>query len=294
MIVKRVRLARLITCLCSVLAAVPMMIALSSAPAGAATKIGNRSYHRLMGFDSCFHPSAAGLEDWLKHTPWYVYGTYLGGSGGAYVGCTPVSKSTLDSAIGRGWAVVPFWYGRQMPEACGQAFFPDTISLNTSTAYSQGVQQANDAKRAAEAEGYGGLDAIWYDLESYGVSGGGCIQAAEAFMRGWDHQMDDNTPYLPAMYGSTCGSFLSDFASLNPRPAIAAAADPNDNAGIYNLVCLPNKDWDDYNRIHQFTGPIENLTYNGYTIPAIDEDCVNSTVDANSPAGASDKCKYIG
>jgi hypothetical protein len=276
---------------CSVLLAVPMMIALSGAPASAVTKIGNQSYHQLEGFDACFHPSAAGLKDWLSHTPWYVYGTYLGGSGGAYVGCTPISLSTLDSAIKDGWAVVPFWYGRQMPESCGQRYYPDTISLNTTTAYNQGVQQANYAAAAAEAEGYGGLDPIYYDLESYGVSSGGCPQAASAFIKGWDHQLDDNTPYYAAMYGSTCGSFLSNFASITPRPAYVAAADPNNNPEIYNLLCLPNNDWNDYNRIHQFADSL-TLTYNGYPMP-VDEDCVNSTVDTNSSAGASDNCKYI-
>lgn len=258
-----------------------------------ATTIGNQSYRYAQGFDTCYHPSETGLQDWWSGTPWYAYGTYLGGVGGSYVGCTPISLSTLDYAVGLGWGLIPFWYGLQMPQSCGQSYFPGTISLNTTTAYNQGVSSADTARNYAESSGYGFGDIIYFDLEGYGVTGGGCRAAAAAFINGWDHELFYNSPYYGAVYGSSCSSFLSDFWTIANVPADVAAADPNNIPEIYRLACLPDSEWNDYDRIHQFTNPI-SLTYNGYNMP-VDEDCINAQIDSNSSTIENpNDCQYIG
>jgi hypothetical protein len=156
----------------------------------------------MLKLSICFHPTATGLSDWWSSSPYFAYGNYLGGVGGEYVGCTPISLSTLDSAVNVGWGIVPFWYGLQMPQSCNPNYFPETISLNTTDAYNEGRSSASSAAFSAESAGYAGGDLIYIDLESYGNSSDTCREAAEAFINGWDNYMFYNIPYLGGLdYG---------------------------------------------------------------------------------------------
>jgi hypothetical protein len=289
---KRPLLIRLL-CICSALVLLTAISQGTRSPARADTPIGAQDYYAAQSFDTCFQPSEGGLDDWFVDTPWYVYGFYLGGSAGGYVGCTPPSTSTLDYAINIGYAVAPIWYGYQMPTSCGQSYYPDQISLNTSTAYGQGENAASVAAAVAEGQDFSTFDIIYFDLESWPDHSTSCIDAADSFVDGWDYWITVNTPYIPGLYGSSCGSNLSAYwDSLTWNVADIWAADPNDNSGYYNLACMSNSIWNDYQRIHQFTNPI-TLTYGGYTMP-IDEDCVNTLVDSNSGGTINaQNCKYI-
>jgi hypothetical protein len=263
-------------------------------PTKAQASIGTSTYIKAMAFDTCFHPSAAGLEDWYSGTPWYAYGFYLGGADGTYVGCTNPGVGTIDDAVNDGYGLMPVWYGYQMPTSCGQGYFPVQISLNTSTAYDEGVQAANNAASQAESDGFAVYDIIYYDLESgWDTGSSSCVAAAQSFVNGWDYQTTINTPYVPALYGSSCGSDLNAFAHLANVPEAVWAADQNDNPEIYNLECLSNGYWIYNQRIHQFAN--EDLTYNGYNMP-VDENCVDAIVDSNWPTSTltADNCEFIG
>jgi hypothetical protein len=268
-----------------------------ASPTKAQASIYTSRYIQAMGFDTCFHPSAGGLEDWWSGTPWYAYGFYLGGADGSYVGCTSPGSGIIDDAVNDGFGVMPVWYGYQMPTSCGQAYFPVQISTDTSTAYDEGVQAANNASSQAESDGFALYDIIYYDLESGWDTGSStCVAAAQSFVNGWDYQIIVNTPYVPGLYGSSCGSDLSAFAGLANVPADIWAADQNDNPEIYNLECLPNGYWDQNQRIHQFAN--ELLSYNGYNMDGnpVDENCLDALVDSNWPTSTltADNCEFIG
>jgi hypothetical protein len=261
--------------------------------AKAQASIGNSTYIQAQSFDTCFQPSAAGLEDWWSGTPWYAYGFYLGGAGGSYVGCVNPGIGTIDDAVNDGFGLMPVWYGYEMPTSCGQVYFPDQISLNTSTAYNQGVAQANSASAQAQSDGFAVYDIIYSDLESgWDTGSSSCVAAAQSFVNGWDYQTAINTPYAPGLYGSTCGSDLDAYATLSNVPVAVWGADQNDNPETTNLECLSNGYWIYNQRIHQFAE--ENLTYNGYNF-TVDENCVDALVDTNWPDSSltGDNCQFI-
>ena len=277
------------TLVCALLLTLVFVVGAGAGPAKAG--ISFQTYNRDQGWDTCAHPSAAAFSAWWSNSPNFVYGTYLGGDNGTYVGCTNIGTGLLDDAVNDDWGVIPAWYGPQMPESCGQGYFPDTIDVNPSLAYTQGEAQANEASAAAKADGYDTFDVIYYDLESWGDDSSTCLDSAEAYINGWDHQMDANTPYIGGMYGSTCGSFLDDFSGIANAPFDVWAADPDtSNPWIFNLVCLSNSDWTSNQRIHQFSEPV-NLSYGGYPI-TVDEDCADAEVDTNYVAVDANNCAY--
>jgi hypothetical protein len=268
------------TCLCAAVVLVTGLsqVAASDTEAHAQGPYAFQTFVQAEGFDTCANPDPTALEDWWSGTPWWVYGFYLGGANGSYTGCV-TSASYAQYAISIGYAVMPIWYGYQMPTSCGNAYFPVQISLNTSTAFSEGVVAANNAAAAAEADGFSAYNVIYYDLEGDGWDTGSatCVDAAEAFVDGWDYQLDVNTPFAGALYGSTCSSDLNAYAGIQYVPTNVWASDTNGNPEIFNLLCLSNGYWVDNQRIHQYSAE-DYLSYNGYPM-YVDEDCVDGTVD---------------
>lgn len=121
-------------------------------PVGATT--GESVYVNAQGFDTCMHLSGAQYDDLWNGSPLYMYGAYIGyGSGGIQVGCTGNSTATFLHSINIGFGIIPFYFGLQMGGACNMGGFTHTISLNTATAYSQGVNEANSAAGTANALG---------------------------------------------------------------------------------------------------------------------------------------------
>ncbi|HKT22018.1 MAG TPA: glycoside hydrolase domain-containing protein [Nitrososphaerales archaeon] len=249
-------------------------------------------YVMAEGFDTCQFVNSTILQAWWTGTPWYVYGTYLGGDNGAAPGrgCVAMSSSTITFAISEGWALEPFWYGPQMPASCTGLSFPYLISLDTSTAYDEGVAQAQAANSAAASFGYGTFDVIYYDMEATGSSSS-CLDAAHAFVNGWDWELSAYTPYWGGLYGSTCSSQLSSFATIPNVPYAIAPRDVNhDPTGVYGLSCLPDRRWANEQRIHQLSA-YDPLTYGGYPL-TVDEDCTDGPVDTNSGARDPFNCNH--
>jgi hypothetical protein len=292
-VIKRARAnPRVIVGLLGIIILLSGALAAATAQPALAEGIGNGTYSSTQGFDTCYHPSAGGFQDWWSDTPNYEYGTYLGGSGGNYVGCTNIGTGLLDDAVNDGYGIIPAWYGEQMPTSCGQVYYPDQISTNTTTAYDEGADEARSAAAEAEAQGYDTYDIIYYDLEGGWDTGSStCVKAAVSFISGWDYTLEWGTPYVGGLYGSTCSSDLSAFASASTVPADVWGADQNNNPEIYNLQCLSNNSWKYNQRIHQFTNPV-NLDYNGYSMP-VDEDCADALIDGNGGSLSANNCEYV-
>jgi hypothetical protein len=234
------------------------------------------------GLDTCDNRLIQSYaSDWWDDTPWYTIGVYIGGDDGSYVGCDTPGPTAIENAAGLGYGIEPLWYGPQMPyPSCESQYqYPDYVSLNTSTAFSQGETQAEDANTAAKADGFSGEDVIYYDMEEV-LGGSGCLAAAQSFISGWDTGLA-SAGLGGGLYGDTCGSQLSSFAVISPVPqAIAPSDNLDDPTGVAGLRCLPDYYWSGPQRIHQIAGNTgggglqsQTISYNGSPSFTIDEDC---------------------
>lgn len=244
-------------------------------------------YHQ--GFDTCQGMTTAILSAWWTNTPNRTVGLYLGGEDGAAVGCGAPSTSVWNDAVSTGYGVEAFWYGAQMPTSCGgEGGRPAYISLDASTATTEGESEAS--KAAAQAAKYGlpfGAP-IYFDLEGF-ANNSGCLTAAENFVNGWSYEINDHTSYVGDLYGSSCSSYLTDMAAHSNVPGAIAPDDGGvDVTGVYGLQCLPNNMWDHDQRAHQTENEV-NHTFNGVNM-YVDEDCVDGTVIAKAEPAAATKC----
>jgi hypothetical protein len=264
-------------------------------PPRASATIGNLTYQFAEGFDTCTHMTPSQLSDWWAGTPWWHVGLYLGGSNGATVGCSTLGSSTFNYAVNLGFGVIPYWYGPQMPTSCGgSGGLPSYISLNTTTAYNQGVAEATSAGNTATSYGLGYDGIVYFDLEGF-VNNSGCLAAEQAFVNGWDYQMSIGTLFWPGLYGSSCSSHLTSLggASISHIPYAISVADYNRQYNtVYGLLCLPDSQWNNDHRNHQFVQE-EYLHFNS-TYMYVDEDCADTLVDTNrAQATLPNDCRLI-
>jgi hypothetical protein len=78
------------------------------------------------------------------------------------------------------------------------------------------------------------------------------------------------------VYGSSCGSGLSHFATINPPPDFIDGADWDGQSSTADISCIPSGDWI-YNQRHKQYRGGHNETYNGVTV-SVDNDCSNGPV----------------
>jgi hypothetical protein len=233
-----------------------------------------------MGVDSCGFSVSSAQAFW-SNTPYYNLGIYIGGD---EAGC-PYSSSFASSVLSQGWHLMPLWVGPQ--SACGS--WANTISDNTSTAFSQGETQEYDAASTLSSWGWNITDTpLIYDLEAYNTGNSTCVAAAKSFIAGWDYDASISPPQLSGVYGSSCGSDLSAFASLgsnNPYFIFGADWDGNGNTNV--LACVSSSYWVNHQRLKQYQGGHDE-TWNGVTVN-VDSDCANGPM---YPAGdtASEGC----
>ena len=282
----------------TLLLSVTLLSLAALSPSASAQSSGVDSY--AAGIDTCSGSmwTSTNLQDFWSYSPYWSLGVYLGGSGGASVGCNDSSYlSMVPTAMSMGWAIEPYWYGPQLPySTCQNQYnYPSTISLDTATAYSQGQTSASHAISAAQAAGLPSNAPIYYDLEQV-LSNSGCLAAAQAFISGWDSGLGG---YISGLYGSTCGSQLSAFSGISPVPAVIAPADNlDDPTGVYGLQCLSDGLWNSNQRIHQLANTggggyqPQTFSYNGSTAITVDEDCIDGWIVANSPGVSPNNCNF--
>lgn len=195
-------------------AAAAVVLSVSAAPPASAYN--NSLYRNDNGFDTCAAKTQTMLTAWWTGTPWFEIGMYLGGS----VGQSPAiscydGSAAVDRALNTGYAVTLYWYGPQNGSGCQIRSFAYYFSSNTTTAYNQGVHEADLASAAATAAGLPFATRIFYDMEAYGVNGTNCRAAAKSFINGWDHELAVNSPFWGAAYGSSCASYPIDGTESN-------------------------------------------------------------------------------
>jgi len=236
------------------------------------------------GFDKCEIATISQLQNWITNSPYRAVNLYIGGS------CRSCSNSALTASYisqmsQQGWFFIPTWVG---PQSACSAICSSLINNDTTTAYNQGVNEANAAIDAASNLGLTLADKsgtiIYYDLESYNTTNTACREAAKAFISGWTAQLHARGNQS-GVYGSSCASAISDFASISNVPdAIWPAhwiySSYNSNATVWNVACLSDGIWGNHQRIRQYAGG-HNETWGGITLN-IDCDVIDGVVAKES------------
>jgi photosystem II stability/assembly factor-like uncharacterized protein len=256
----------------------------SSVGAGEISTLENTEVFIGQGFDRCEIPSLSQMQTWWNSSPYKTVNLYIGGSSRACANSV-LTSNYLFQLYQQGWKFIPTWVGPQAP--CTGYF--SRMSSDASTAYSQGIDQANLAVDRLAELGLTGPQktgsVIYYDIEAYGTNPA-CRAAVNAFMNGWVSQVHARGS-LAGVYGSTlCNTGLSDFIQIANVPDVIWPArwyhnlgsgfyDPD--ASVWNLgSCIPNTAWANHQRIRQYEGDHEE-TWGGLTLD-IDSNVLDGVV----------------
>lgn len=101
-----------------------------------ALHMGRTSIFMGQGFDKCEIPSLSELQTWKANSPYQVVNLYIGGSRRSCPN-TALTAAYLAQLSQQGWKFIPTWVGPQC--------LYDDISDDLTTAYNQGVAEANAA-----------------------------------------------------------------------------------------------------------------------------------------------------
>jgi len=210
------------------------------------------------GFDRCEIPTLAQMQTWYSNSPYRVVNLYIGGVSRA---CSnnALSENYVSQLQVQGWKFIPTWVGPQAP--CSG--FNHKMSSDPAIAYQEGVTNANQAVATLANLGLTYDNAsgsvVYYDIEAYSGTQT-CYSAVTAFMNGWTDTLSslNNTS---GIYGSSCGSHLSNFLSHPPDVIWPAAWYHNSGSGYYNpsatvwgLPCLSDSVFVNHQRIRQYEG----------------------------------------
>jgi photosystem II stability/assembly factor-like uncharacterized protein len=237
------------------------------------------------GFDKCEITTLPNLQEWWNFGPYQTVNLYIGGASRSCPN-TALTASYVSSMRQQGWAFIPTWVGPQAP--C--TLFKHTFSADVTTAFSQGVNEANLAVNTLAALGLTNSDktgsVVYYDMEAYG-SVQSCRNAANAFINGWVTRLHE-LGITAGVYGSTlCSTALSDYLTIPNVPDVIWPAlwylpapdgtyDPS--ATVWDLgKCLPNTVWNAHQRIRQYAGDHAE-TWGDVTLGGIDDNVLDGVV----------------
>lgn len=170
-----------------------------------------------------------------------------------------MTSSWVSSILSQGWALVPLWVGPQLPyPTCTSRTYASYISLTTSTAYNQGYAEAQSAVSVLASLGIPATSTppLVYDLEGYNGAST-CRTAARYFINGWDTFLSTSPAQKSGVYGSTCSSYLSDFATtatIAHVPNFIFGADFDGNPSTAVMSCISSSYWSNHQRDKQYKG----------------------------------------
>jgi photosystem II stability/assembly factor-like uncharacterized protein len=227
------------------------------------------------------------MQNWSNDSPYYDVGIYLPGSKNK-TNDPKLTSAWLSSAQGQGWGIVPLWFGLQSACACRTQNpcvpFTYQFSTNTSQAKTDGINEATAAISSAQKLGLSPT-IIYHDIENYTPDGSTCSLPVQAFLSGWDQQMQ--TVGKAGVYGNPAPA-AQDFSKATPIPddvwvAKYPAQGQVPQVTTWALGKLPDSpNWTSNQRIRQSQ---QNLVqaWGSATSYKIDFDIENATVvDANN------------
>ncbi|MFC2029053.1 glycoside hydrolase domain-containing protein, partial [Chloroflexota bacterium] len=230
------------------------------------------------GFDSCIPGTVSQMQDWWNNSPYYAWNIYIGGSNR---GCNSINQATLTASFisqvsAQGWYFIPTWVGLQASCSTGNFW---KMSSNASTAYNQGVNEANQASDVMASLGFSG-SIIYFDLEAFNMADTTCVNAARSFVNGWTTQLH-NRGNLSGLYAMAYK--VDNYYTIANRPDGIWMAGGGTNYSSYNAAAtvwgnryVSDDLWNDTRRIYQYTtGHYETW---GSTTMNVDSDAVNGIV----------------
>jgi Domain of unknown function (DUF1906) len=247
------------------------------------------------GFDQeCALNSGQIAQIFSSYQDIYFFGFYLDApdaaawnSGDCPDQSSNADKSTIQADANTGIGLGLFYTGLQDP--CSN--ISGEFSTNTSTAHSQGEDAAADAWDEAEDLGFPANVYIYNDLEAYDTSDSTCVSAATSYISGWDSEMEGLGGH-PGVYGSVCGSDLSELAGSSPDPQAIWGAwyTTAASTSTASLDCIPNNYWDNNQRLVQWTNTGALSTEGNTTLndSPVDYDCADGpTMDIHFGSGVT-------
>ena len=232
------------------------------------------------GVDACGYPSGSDLNALWSGTPFFDFGYYVGGAEAAAGGCAPWTSSTRITARNIGWGFTPLWDDLQAPTGCGpivngkRITFAARMSINTTTAFNQGVTAGNNALAAMANAGFASYDNVWLDIEGYDRTQTSCKAAVNSYVNGYSSV----TSSSGGVYGSSSGSGVSDWWTIaHPPWGVWMAWTGGTVNSVWNITSVSNTKWVPDRRIHQYRTSqhkvVVSMTH-GY-----DVDCLNTWAD---------------
>lgn len=241
-------------------------------PAAAAAVASSTSDFTGEAFDPCAAPSSSAMSAWKASSPYGAIGVYIGGEN---MGCSQpnLTASYVAAEAAAGWHFYLLYVGPQAPgTSCSDC------STITSPA-SQAESTAQDAASEAASLGFEVGTPIVYDMEAYSSSG---TSTALTFISDWTKDLHA-LGYESGEY-SSAASGISDLVNnigSYTMPDVIDIADWNGDATTSDSY-VPGSAWVNHQRIHQFSGGV-NQTYGGYEIN-VDQDYM----DVNGVAAAGE------
>lgn len=233
------------------------------------------------GFDACEVPSLSKLQAWYNGSPYKAVNLYIGGISRA---CDndALNAAYVQQMFNQGWRFIPTWVGPQAP--C--TGFGNKFSFDPATAYTQGVDNANQAAAKllelglTNPDGTGSV--VYYDLEYFYYTSA-CSAAARSFVQGWTNRLLERGIY-PGLYGTSTNLNDNQFYTLQPPPSVVWIAEwftvpgYRPDVNVFDVDHLPDNYWSNHQRVYQYSGD-HNETWAGVTIN-IDSNVLDGVVSA--------------
>ena len=226
-----------------------------------------------LGVDPCAAPSADEMNAWRASSPYGAMGIYIGG---ANMGCSQpnLTANWVATQAAAGWRFFLLYVGPQAPgSSCASC-----TTITSATV--DGVGAAQDAAAHAASLGFGAGTAIVYDMEAYAPSG---AASALSFMSSWTKELHA-LGYYSGEYSSLnsgISDLINNFTGYAMPDIIDAAAWDGDATTSSTLI--PSADWANHQRIHQFSGAVDQ-TFGGYTLN-VDQDYLDVQDTFGEPVG---------
>ena len=212
-------------------------------------------------FDKCTPPSVEQMQTWWEFSPYSTINIYLGGIS---LACSyrETDPNWFTQVANQGWSFILTWAGPQAPPGCHTPNdFSHPMSIDPDIAYQEGRTEADAAVDAAFAIGFKGDLVIYYDIEGYEDTNE-CRTAVASFIEGWTERLHE-LDVIAGAYGSSCRSYIADWAANDPPPDNVWIAHWYENnydpkATVWddpiNIPCLSDDLWANSQRIKQYNG----------------------------------------
>lgn len=262
------RLSRVVAATLLVVAAA---VAVPTSPGSAATGDGSSHTYQRLGLDTCNAPTHTEMAAFWSGSPYWWWGIYIGGANRSCAN-TNLTAAWISTEMARGFGLMPIWVGPQAP--CVKATGNSKMSLDTATAYQQGVNEGILAYNKIVSLQMNTNTPIVYDMEAFDTTNSGCVAAVKAFMRGWTTQLHTSPAQVAGYYTSAGSGSPTAMWNISPHADFLWAAyqsNPVDTHPFDMDTYISDSIWPQRHRQYQLN---TTATSNGVTLN-VDKDCAD-------------------